>query len=306
MTYREFIKGSGFKMLAVARLAQSEYGVVLYVLNCAASGLDEIETSPPELALTLGYEVREVQDALNGLAERGILVVGSLRPGAARVPSGMRLSMQYDTSRWQIAPASTIDHVDALVFPFRRHATVHVMSHRKQDVNSDATWKRVFDSFASGRILDKDEKSRAERDSRILADTHSVDEILLMLRHFGDKVPSLSLLASSWSQFQQLFEEETNKVDLAGARQKNFEMDAKVRTAAADALDKKSDLGLSDEEATALQVIANHRYPRRQLFWAYQMRTRYPKLASFFSSHEDVMLGVTTKGFVLKRPKDGQ
>lgn len=305
MAYREFIKGSGFKMLAVARLAQGEYAIVLYVLNCAASGMDVIDTSPAELAMTLGYQVREVQDAVNSLSEKGILAVGAHRPGAARVPSSMSLSLEYDVDKWRLKSESTeMDHADAVVFPFRRHATVQILNHRKPEASDDATWRRVFDSFARGRTLDAAERERAERDAKILVETHSIDEVLLILRHFGEKIPTLSLLASSWSQFQQLFDEEVHKVDLAGARQKSFEMDAKVRSAATETLEKKSELGLSDEEATALQVIANHRFPRRQLFWAYQMRTRYPRLARFFESHEAMMLGVTTKGFVVKRPKD--
>jgi hypothetical protein len=307
MSYKTFIKESGFKMLAVARLEPCEYSVVLYVLNCAASGLDAIETSPPELAITLGWDVNEIRGAIQMLSERGIVVNEPMRSGVARVPSSMRLSLQYDVSRWHLKASEEMTGHDAVVFPFRKQATVSITEFRAHAPEAgEATWKRVFDSFVQGRSLDRAETLRAESEARVLVDTHPVDQILLMLRHFGERVPSLSLLASSWGQFQQLFEEENHKVDLAGARQRNSEDDGKVRQGAADWLARKDEVGLTEEEATVLKVLTTHRFPRRQLFWAYQMRARYPKLAGFFADFSGIMLGVTSKSRILKRPKDGQ
>ena len=40
-TFKRFMKESGFKVLALARLSQCEYSIMLYLLNCAVSGLDQ-------------------------------------------------------------------------------------------------------------------------------------------------------------------------------------------------------------------------------------------------------------------------
>ena len=69
----------------------------------------------------------------------------------------------------------------------------------------------------------------------------------------------------------------------------------------AESLMMKTDKELSEEERTVLQILVKHRHPRRQLFWAYQVRTRYPNLGSFFADNVSLMLSVTSAGTVVKK-----
>jgi hypothetical protein len=121
-----------------------------------------------------------------------------------------------------------------------------------------------------------------------------------MIRHFGLRIPTLSLLASSWQHYQDIFEHETQKVDMMGARQKHQEMDTKLRTQA-ETLLASEDQGLTEEERGVLNILLRHRHPRRQLFWAYQLRSRYPGLTSFFADNVGLMLSVTSGGTVVKK-----
>jgi hypothetical protein len=114
------------------------------------------------------------------------------------------------------------------------------------------------------------------------------------------RIPTLSLLASSWQHYQELFETETMKVDMLGARQKHQELDQKIRDQAKSQLEDPK-IEWSEEERTVLQIIIRHQHPRRQLFWAYQLRSRYPKLSQFFTDNASLMLSVTTGGSVVKK-----
>lgn len=306
MRFKQFINEAGLKVLAVARLGQCEYSVVLYILNTAVSGLDHFITTDTELAGFIGYDEDQVREALATLESRNIIRMNygdSVHTGKPSV----RISLQYDLAKWQIDQEKGATSHDAVVFPFRRHgsATLKVFDGEKskRDDKADApTWHRVLESFLGGRHMDDDEIARSEDEARVLVETHPVDQILLMIRHFGGRIPTLSLLASSWHHFQELFEEETQKVDLLGARQKHQELDDKVRKQAEDVLASMRQ-ELSEEERTVLQILINHRHPRRQLFWAYQTRNRYPKLGGFFEEMAPLMLAVTSTGSIVKRPQ---
>jgi hypothetical protein len=56
MLFKTFVGESGLKVLAMARLSQCEYSVMLHLLNCAASGLDELITTERELSVLIGYD----------------------------------------------------------------------------------------------------------------------------------------------------------------------------------------------------------------------------------------------------------
>jgi hypothetical protein len=152
--------------------------------------------------------------------------------------------------------------------------------------------------------LDEHEKSVNRKVAEALGAAHPVDQILVMIRHFDKRIPTLSLLASNWDQYAEQYEDEHQKLDLFGQRQKQFELDQKVREAAQSAFERREQLDLSEEETQVLDLLANHRHPRRQLFWAYQMRIRYPKLTSFFSDTHSLMLPITQNGTVVKMPSE--
>ncbi len=308
--FRLFTKESGFKVLALARLSQCEYSVVLYLMNCAVSGLDQFITNELELASLIGYDEMMLRATLSELAGKNII---RLHYGDATTNDAvsLRIGMQYDMSKWILAYDVEVTSRDAVVFPFRRQgssANLAVVEGQKKEPrlnrlqkndSDNNTSQRVLESFIQGRSLDDDELEQASESARILVDTHPVDQVLLMIRHFGQRIPTLSLLASSWQHYQEIFEAETQKVDMLGARQKHQELDTKVRDQVHALLEKGDDL--SEEERTVLNILAKHRHPRRQLFWAYQLRSRYPSLASFFADNVSLMLSVTTSGTIVKK-----
>jgi hypothetical protein len=314
-SFKRFIKESGFKVLALARLSQCEYSVILYLLNCAVSGLDQFITTESELASLVGYDDDTLRAALGELATKNIIRLhyGEVSPGADN--ASMRIGLQYDMSRWVLAYPVDATSRDAVVFPFRRQGQTNhlqvVEGHKKEKEKERAgrgrgdgestTWQRVLESFVHGRNLDDEELAQAEADARMLVETHPVDQVLLMLRHFGQRVPTLSLLGSTWQHYQEFFEAETAKVDMLGARQKHSELDQKVRDQVQALLEQRDELKLTEDEVMVLQVLNKHRHPRRQLFWAYQLRSRYPNLTAFFNDNAGLMLSVTTSGAIVRK-----
>jgi DNA-binding MarR family transcriptional regulator len=304
--FRRFSKESGFKVLALARLSQGEYSIMLYLLNCAASGLDELITTEVELASLMGYDENSLQKALGELAGKNLIKLHYHENNHHRDLVSMRLAIQYDLSKWILSYDVEATSSDALVFPFRRggKANFQVLDGqkivKKKNESDGQTWQRIANSFTQGRSLDEDEIASVEENAKILVDTHPVDQVLLMIRHFGMRIPTLSLLASSWQHYQEIFESETMKVDMLGARQKHQELDQKIRDQAKLLLDD-SGQEWSDEEKTVLQILLKHQHPRRQLFWAYQLRSRYPKLLNFFNDNVNLMLSVTSGGSIVKK-----
>jgi hypothetical protein len=308
--FARFMHESGFKVLALAKLSECEYSIILYLFNCAVSGLDQIITTQSELASLTGYDDDIVNKSIGGLAAMNIIRV-HYGDSAGVDPSNvsMRVYIQYQVSKWVISNAVEKSSHDAVVFPFRRQgqSNLQVLDGEKKDSRARkageelSTWKRVYDSFANGRDLSVDDQDQAMDAAHVLVDTHPVDQVLLMIRHFEQRIPTLSLLASSWQHYQEQFEEETQKVDLLGARQKHHELDQKIREQARTLLDDVENKELGEEEKTVLQILIKHRHPRRQLFWAYQLRSRYPGLSSFFSDNMNLMLSVTSGGTVVKK-----
>lgn len=308
MSFDTFVGESGLKVLAMARLEQCEYALMLYLLNCSASGLDEFITTERELSSLMGFDERELRDSMASLSDKQMIVLKFGDKHQANITrQSIRVGIQYDTKEWQLGFESDIDTHDAIVFPFRRGENLHLVGLPESTIPSTKpgkslpTWKRVYNSFAVDKSLSEIELANTERDAKILVDTHPVDQVLLMLRHFGERIPTLSLLASSWQHYQGVFEQETQKVDLMGARQKHIEMDDRFREAVVNVIEEKEQLGLSSEEVRVLDILFSHRHPRRQLFWAYQSRSRYPNLRNFFQENAKHMLPVTSNGIVIKK-----
>jgi hypothetical protein len=307
-----FMNESGFKVLALARLSPCEYSIVLYLINCALSGMDQFVTNETELASLIGYDDNELRLALTELFNKKII---RLHYGEkSNVNSdhlSFRVGIQYNLAKWILTIDEKITSHDAIVFPFRRQGEqkfVLVDGDKKpksfvKESDDEGTWRRILESYVQNRSLDDDEIARAESGAKILIDTHPVDQVLLMLRHFGTRIPSLSLLASSWQHYQEIFENETQKVDMMEARQKHHELDDKVREQAQTLLGNHSDLDLNEEELGVLQILIKHRHPRRQLFWAYQLKNRYPGLSGFFADNVSLMLPVTSGGIVIKKDR---
>lgn len=311
-----FFRESGLKVLAISDLNACEYSILFYLLNCAMSGLDNLITNETELGSIVGHGPLNVRDALERLSSRNI--IKSQYGDGTQTPKlqSLSLGMNWEISKWQIGQlqggAPTADHHEALIFPFRRGApNLQILDGQRYDqtfekpaIHRPATeleaWHRIFESFARGRSMDEYEHKTTEKVSQTLALAHPVDQVLLMIRHFGQRIPTLSLLASNWDHYVEQFEQESQKLDLFEVRQKQSELDQKVRDAATMMLEKRQELELSDEESQILELLSQHRHPRRQLFWAHQQRIRYPKLTGFFADVHALMLPITQTGQVVK------
>jgi hypothetical protein len=310
MAFLGFVRESGLKILALAGLSPCEYSIMLYLLNAAASGLNEFITTERELASLIGYDEETLIKGLESLEKSNLIKMrGGDNNSQLSDRASIRIGIQYDTSRWEFRHDNDVTSQDAVVFPFRRGRNFQVLGGTETTVQSPlqtkskktATWQRVIDAFMEDRDPEEEDREKLERDAKVLVETHPVDQVLLMLRHFGHRIPTLSLLASSWQHYQEIFEEENHKIDLQEARQKHHELDIRLKDTVTLLLEKKEKLGLSDEEVGVLEILSRHRHPRRQLFWAYQARGRYPLLKEFFDEASKYMLPVTTHGSVVKK-----
>ncbi|NRA44724.1 MAG: hypothetical protein HRU09_07195 [Oligoflexales bacterium] len=308
MSMSQFIQGSGFKVLAMARLSPCEYSVILYLMNCAVSGLDQIITTEAELCSLIGYEEEEIRGVIESLAQRNLIRARYKDASHPSVHPSLRLGFQFDMDRWHLSYEEDVTSHDAVVYPFVRNhkAQLEVIPESKeqgQEATQGAqTWQRVLDSFLDKRSLDDNEIEENVTSAKILVETHPVDQVLLLLRHFKSRIFSLSLLASNWDHFQELYEEETQKVDLMDARKKHQELDDKLKESSKNWLENAEKHKLNLAEINILKLLIRHRHPRRQLFWAYQARSRYVNLEIFFEENSSLMLAITSSGAILKKP----
>lgn len=313
MSMSLFIQKSGFKVLAMARLSQCEYSIIFYLMNCAVSGLDQIITTEAELASLIGYEEEEISESLLSLGDRHLIRLHYNEHNLSSINNhpSLRIGFQLDLNRWHLAYEKDVDSHDAVVFPFIRSRKSH-LEILKDDIEEDndlsettqqsQTWKRVVDSFLKGRSMDDEELEENIMSAKILMETHPIDQVLLLLRHFEQRILSLSLLASNWDHYQEIYEQETQKVDLMDARKKHQELDEELKLSSKSWLEESEKHNLSAAEINILKLLIRHRHPRRQLFWAYQARSRYTNLEKFFEENSPLMLAITTSGTILKKP----
>ena len=319
MELQSFFKESGFKVLAMTKLDGCEYSIIFYLLNCAASNINEFVTTYSELSSLTSYNENRVENAITHLVNLGIIFFKQSAKGSEARYKLFQISLCFDPRKWKVEQRSEGSAKDALVYPFRRTSKKTVSAPEDTDPkakfklvqgdassdssktqDSEETWKRIYSAFLRDRKLDDIEVEKAEQAARILADTHSVDHALLLIRHFSGRIPSLSLLASSWSQYVEIYEHEAGRINLFDAKARHSELDDELR----DKVEKFLNLAknkMSEEELTVLNVILKHQYPRRQLYWAYQSRFKYPRLKDFLEDNKDSMLSITSSGQVVKK-----
>ena len=308
MPFQNFMTESGFKVLAMARLGSCEYSICLYLLNCAVSNMHELITTEKEFASLIDSEESVLREAMQNLIDRNIVHVKVHDSGQPKGRQSLRIGLQYNIHLWQLKIDKVATSHDAVLFPFKRESNVRYLHDRDQsDITPTIrhplpTFKRILEAFMEGRDeISEQEILNAERDAKILIDTHPVDQVLIVVRHFGTRIPTLSLLASAWHHYQTLFEEETEKVDILEARHKHIELDHRLRDSVELLLKQKDELNLAEEEISLLEMLFAHRHPRRQLFWAYQSRGRYPSLSDFFNHSSFLMLPITSSGTIFKK-----
>lgn len=314
-TFNDFVKDSGFKLLSVLNFSRIEYKVLLYLLNSASSGISSFVSTIIELSKILGVDHNQLDDALKSLSSRNIIKMKLNSSASSEVERiSFLLSMNFNYSKWNVKDQDK-DQIsttkDALIFPFVRNgsASLKVVETKEHSVTKDperrksATVDRVFNAFVQNRSLTDQEIELALSTSRLLVDTYPVDQTIVLLKHFAKRINSLEQLAGSWHHFVDMYNSEKTKVDLASARKVHYQSDEKVRVSINAYLSGKKSRDFTDQEIDLLNMLKNHRHIRRQLFWAYQVRIRYPNLSDFFEMHYDDMLPVTKSGQVYPTKK---
>jgi len=95
VNFKRFAERGGFKLLAVARFSGPAYALVCYLLNGLVASVEEVVTSPGELALILGVSERQIKAALVELRESGVVHV------TERNGSTCLLKMNLDPAQWR-------------------------------------------------------------------------------------------------------------------------------------------------------------------------------------------------------------
>ena len=307
----ELFKGaSGFKVLAMARLAPCEYSLLLYLLHCRSSGFQEVVTTEADLSSLLGYPKEVIEHSLEVLRDKSMIVFRfGKAPSVGQNAPSLSVGFQFDIGKWKLATASQPTHQDAIVYPFTReiHASFQLLP-SAEDLSpaqgkKAASWKNLSDLFQSIHALPPETKKQMDVEAQLVAKNHPVEQALLLIRHFQTRIPSLALLVGSWQHYVELYESETQKIDLFEAKDRHIQIEQALKESASRWNRETPDL--SADEREVLQVITGHSHPRRQLFWAYQLRIQYPNLQAFFQENVDKMLAITSAGTPIKRlPSD--
>ena len=306
MAISDFFKSSGFKLLALLKLSDVEYSIVLYIMNTVVSGLDQIITNVGELADSLDFSEEDVSKSLTSLAEINIVNIKyAERTSPDDEKSSMRINLVLEPKLWRIQTQKIPDR-EAVVYNFKDNRLKKVGIDAEENSNFDesihhkTTVERIISHFVVGRSFDEKELAAAENAAYNLIDTHPVDQIIIIIKYFGRRIPTLDLLISSWNHYLETYLEEHHNVDLMSARKKHQILDMKFRSTIVSYINEFS-TELNQEELNVLNILMKHKYPRRQLFWAYQARSKYPQLERFFKENSSVMLPVTSSGSVFKK-----
>lgn len=308
MNLTRFVRESGFKVLALAHLSPCEYSLILYLLNCNASGMKEIVTTYSELALSLGYDEEPLKLAVLALIERKMIKLTQADLQHSTQTPSLRVGFEFEIAKWNLNLRENITTQDAVIYPFFRlpRKIKEQQTLMETTLQSDRKWDKVLKLYLQDRSFSEKELAKEEESARTLIETHPLEQILLILEHFGKRIRNLSLLASSWQHFHDSYEQETQKVDLMEARKKHHQLDEKLKLSAREWLSKFSENILTQEELSVLKLIASHTHPRRQLYWAYQAREHYGNLTPFFEETSELMLSITTSGAIVKKEKPPQ
>jgi hypothetical protein len=167
---------------------------------------------------------------------------------------------------------------------------------------SPPTWQRLLHAFCRYQEPEEGVEEAHRHAAQQLVANHPVDQILLMIHHFQRRLSSLVILAHHWDEYSEMFEQETQEINLVEAREKHGKLDEKLRKHIQNWLAMAGEAKLTSEEVEVLEMMLAHRFPRRQLFWAYQARSRYLNLSAFFEENSSLMLAISSSGTLVKRP----
>jgi hypothetical protein len=280
----DFIEKSGLKALVLASLSGLEYSIILYLMDCAYSGADPMIATDEELAGVFGASQIQMETALLSLKERNIIQFKNTPPPYC-------LSFQPKWEEWQ-TDILVQDSPEASIYRLERAPSpiLSVVSQLVSSATPDQTCQRIMDWFTMEHKIPQEFLSRELGCAKELAQKYPVDLILIFIRHFKKRIPSLEVLLASWDQYLEMYEVETEKIDFLDAKKKQTEMDAILRDNAQKWLESPQSVHFLSEELYILKLLIQHKHPRRQLFWAYQMRSRYQNLMGFFEENAKFMI----------------
>lgn len=298
---KKFMQESGFKILAVADLTAVEYSISLYLINCFISGLEQIITNTSELSSLIGYTEDSLRIGIRSLEDRNMIEIRKREQVSSFLQSSIALSFQFDVDLWKLIRKNQPTTLDAVIYPFVRGQSKLSLTKapERSETKVIPDWQQILNAY--GRSQGEESFAQEKASALILAETHVIDTVLLLVRHFQKRIQTLSLLASSWEHYLELYEEETQKIDFVEARRKHSELDDKLREKASEWLKKAKEKRLTQEERDVMELLLRHQHPRRQLYWAYQTRSRYNNLAEFFKDSFTLMLPITSSGLIVKR-----
>jgi len=220
-----------------------------------------------------------VHGGIVGAEEEG----GSAGTGGTRSDNGSGVSHGLR----DVSHEETLSPSDALLFPSGRQGPLRTGKGESQDAPLQGTAvRRVLEAFASKKDAPLDEE-KEHAYAALLCEGHPVEQTIALIEAFGREIPSLGLLAGAWMHYSERFHHlEKEEISLEAFRKKSEGLERKLRSLAVGELRRSQSLKvvLSADEELLLRIFTRHDHPRRQLYWALQVRERYPHLQDFFNA----------------------
>ena len=302
----ELIHQSGLRVLAIAKLSQCEYSLVLYLLNCHASGLDQIISTESELSELLHQKESDITTALDALQKKHVIRIKQAATKNLKIiDHSIALSVELDSIKWQLNSEKTTSN-DGAILPLIKYeqSQLELIQTSKDKEKREHKVNLIIKAFYGDQKISKNVQQVSERAANVLLEHYPIDYILLLLKHFQGRLKNLSLLASSWDHYQDTYAHEAHQVDFRSAKAKHDQEDKNLKNIAKKWLKNRKKYKLNDDEVEVLRVIAHHHYPRRQLFWAYRLKEKYKNLEEFFIINHNKMLPITSSGVIVKKPSE--
>ena len=310
MRFHDLLDKAVLFHFAKMRLSADEYSLLLYLLHrFYHEEKQALVLNLERLAKALSFHKTKLKNSLLSLQDKKIIsppkTVGEdqfciyFHPDLFYLEEKDKHKLKHEKSAGVYPLIPTGD--PHLALSFNREKESKESKGSKGSKGREATLQRIIKVFCRenpGSTIDqKKERLYATK----LIEKFSVDEVLISLHFFSRQLSSLKELLEHWDVLQEQFEKEKQSINLDEARQKHLELDESLRKSAHQWLHKAAQYKLTSEEVRVLKLLTEHKYPRRQLFWAYQARSRYHNLDDFFKTQNHLMLAVSSSGGLFKK-----
>ncbi len=96
MDFKEFIAQEGLKKMALIHLKSASFSLLIYLYNEIVSGINEIISSKKELSVLLGWNEKQISDAIHELKFRHLIQVTEIQG------KPLRLKPQLNFELWNL------------------------------------------------------------------------------------------------------------------------------------------------------------------------------------------------------------